>query len=245
MHSQASRPPRCVSAGSATRAAGFSRWFSGSAAALLLGLCLAGGDARAATAPDLNACGNPPPAPDADKGRRDYRTLSLTKEGQGDMKVFQKYHLEKAVANLRAGVPSAMMSDLHFVLSRVPNHHEALRLLVSYDRAGGRGRGFPPAACYIEWAAKFAPDDVVALSSAGYFYSRRGETERAIEWYEQALKIDPVAAEPNYNLGLAYFQTKNYEKSMAHARQAYASGYPLPGLRDKLKSVGAWRETPE
>jgi hypothetical protein len=46
----------------------------------------------------------------------------------------------------------------------------------------------------------------------------------------------------NYNIGLIYFDLKDYEKSLSFAQRAYGSGLPLPGLRDKLKRVGKWEE---
>jgi tetratricopeptide (TPR) repeat protein len=46
------------------------------------------------------------------------------------------------------------------------------------------------------------------------------------------------SAEINYALGLAYFEAKQYEKSRKYARQAYAQGYPLPGLGQKLAHEG-------
>jgi tetratricopeptide (TPR) repeat protein len=44
----------------------------------------------------------------------------------------------------------------------------------------------------------------------------------------------------HYNLGLAYFELKDYDQALEHAKRAYALGHPLPGLRDKLKRAGKW-----
>jgi hypothetical protein len=32
------------------------------------------------------------------------------------------------------------------------------------------------------------------------------------------------------------------DRALEHAHRAYALGYPLPGLRNRLKRAGAWRE---
>jgi tetratricopeptide (TPR) repeat protein len=46
------------------------------------------------------------------------------------------------------------------------------------------------------------------------------------------------SAELQYALGLSYFQRKEFEKARDAARKAYQLGYPLPGLRDRLKKSG-------
>ena len=46
------------------------------------------------------------------------------------------------------------------------------------------------------------------------------------------------SAELENALGLAYCDKKQYEQAREHARKAYALGYPLPGLRDKLAKAG-------
>lgn len=46
------------------------------------------------------------------------------------------------------------------------------------------------------------------------------------------------SAELQYALGLSYLDAKQYEEAREHARKAYELGYPLPGLRDKLRTAG-------
>ena len=41
-----------------------------------------------------------------------------------------------------------------------------------------------------------------------------------------------------------YVKKKEYEKASAHAQKAYALGFPLPGLKNKLKAAGKWKEPP-
>ena len=43
-----------------------------------------------------------------------------------------------------------------------------------------------------------------------------------------------------YNLGLAYFRLKDYDKALFHAQRAYARGAQLPGLERMLRNVGKW-----
>jgi TPR repeat protein len=52
----------------------------------------------------------------------------------------------------------------------------------------------------------------------------------------------PDNATAHYNLGLLYFDKKNYSKAKVHAEKAYALNFPLPGLRNRLKKVGKWSD---
>ena len=45
-----------------------------------------------------------------------------------------------------------------------------------------------------------------------------------------------------YNLGLAYLDVKQYDEALSHAHRAYEMGVTLPGLRNRLKAAGQWRE---
>ena len=44
------------------------------------------------------------------------------------------------------------------------------------------------------------------------------------------------------DLGLAYADLKQYDKALESAHRAYGAGFPLPGLKNKLKRAGKWRE---
>ena len=46
------------------------------------------------------------------------------------------------------------------------------------------------------------------------------------------------SAEISHFLSLLLLQQGHYEESRTFARQAYANGYPLPGLRDRLARAG-------
>jgi hypothetical protein len=41
-----------------------------------------------------------------------------------------------------------------------------------------------------------------------------------------------------YNWGLTEFESKNFDEAARLAGLAYAGGYPLPGLKNKLTEVG-------
>jgi len=76
----------------------------------------------------------------------------------------------------------------------------------------------------------------------GIYLARIGDNDDAIEQLELAEKDAPSDANVLYNLGLLYFDKKNYDKALAYAKRAYKRGFPLPGLKNKLAGVGRWEE---
>jgi tetratricopeptide (TPR) repeat protein len=68
---------------------------------------------------------------------------------------------------------------------------------------------------------------------------RKGKNpQEAIDVLEQGNKLTSYkSAEINYALGLLYFDRHDYAAARECATRAYALGYPLPGLRNKLKRV--------
>ena len=52
--------------------------------------------------------------------------------------------------------------------------------------------------------------------------------------------LSPEDYNTHYNLGLLYFDKKNFAKSKEHAKIAYDQGFPLPGLKNKLTKAGQW-----
>ncbi len=52
--------------------------------------------------------------------------------------------------------------------------------------------------------------------------------------------LEGKSSEIHYFLGLTLVDLKRYEEAVEHARKAYALGYPLQGLRKKLKAAGHW-----
>jgi hypothetical protein len=53
------------------------------------------------------------------------------------------------------------------------------------------------------------------------------------------------SAEIQYNLGLINLELGDTTAANVNARQAYRLGYPLPGLKDRLRKLGKWSDTDE
>jgi tetratricopeptide (TPR) repeat protein len=182
------------------------------------------------------SCG-PPVA--IDGGRHDYRQRLNDPELDRLSKLQVQFHLEPALKALQTGYWTNVFSNLDFTLKHWPNYEPALRLLVDAAFTPGAPRNHR-AHCYLLWGRDFAPNDPAVWSSSALYYWRKRDLEAASLMWRQALELDPASAEIQYNLGLVSFAQKDYTKAREYARAAYDAGYPLPGLRKKLESVGRW-----
>lgn len=101
--------------------------------------------------------------------------------------------------------------------------------------------GYPASAeCYFDRAIRWRPNDPTVRLIHGLYLHLTGNLQGALAEYKLAERIQPNSADLQYNLGLLYFDTKQYALAKEHAKKAYQLGYPLPGLRKKLTSVGQW-----
>ncbi len=96
--------------------------------------------------------------------------------------------------------------------------------------------------CYFERAIRFAPDDGNVRMVYGTYLFKIGRKEEALKELETAESMSVDSGNFHYNIGLIYFDMKNYEKALSHAHRAYELGYQLPGLKRKLQDVGKWQE---
>ncbi|SDG66588.1 ABC transporter permease [Janthinobacterium sp. YR213] len=173
----------------------------------------------------------------------DY-TSAQDREG---LSVVEKFHFSRAVETLAQGLTGSLGADISYTLEHFPNHHRAL---ASMAKLGLRLKSAqPPGArytvsCYFERAIAFAPHDVTARMVYGSYLLSTGQDATALEQLDAASRLAPEQATIQYNLGLMYVKKKEYEKASAHAQKAYALGFPLPGLKNKLKAAGKWKEPP-
>jgi tetratricopeptide (TPR) repeat protein len=178
-------------------------------------------------------------------GHIDYRLKDSSPVVQKGVDDLDHYHVNLAVDELKTGSHYRSIKDnLDFALRHSPNHQVALQTLVRYDREGGKTWDFPETKCYLYWAQIFAPDDWAVWIVGGYYFWAKNNIARAERWYRQALELNPDSADAHYNLGLLYVQLSEYDKALVHAHAAYAAGYPLPGLRNKLERAGKWKDAP-
>ena len=173
-------------------------------------------------------------------GPFDYRTHKK------ELEIVEGAHFTPEVERLERGNRSGVNpgGDIDYTLRASPNHHRALKAMMDLSRKEKRD---PPVggrysvSCWFQRAEVYRPDDAMVKVLHGIFLLRSGSKNEAIAKLEQAASIDSSDANIQYNLGLAYFDVGQHEKALKSAHRAYAAGFPLPGLREKLKRAGKWR----
>jgi tetratricopeptide (TPR) repeat protein len=174
----------------------------------------------------------------ADVKMYDYRLRNSEYFAGRQASNLERYHLSKARKAVAAKHAPSVMSNLDFALRHCPNHHEALQLLIRWELDGGSMQSYKRSNCYLDWARGFVPDDETVLTLGGAYFFKKRQIPMAEAWYRKAIEVAPTSAEANYNYGLVLFELKQYEEARRRAKAAYASGFPLPGLRDKLQKAG-------
>jgi len=152
-------------------------------------------------------------------------------------------HFTSSVENLESGNRGYLGGDLDYTLRHIPNHHRALYAMMRFALRSGRET--PPhvrypMACWFKRAEEFAPHDGVVRMIHGVYLADKGNLSKGIKMVEKGLDMQPGNPTIAYNLGLLYFRAKRYDDARKQAKSAYAKGFPLPGLREMLKSAGEW-----
>ncbi|MDR2839007.1 MAG: hypothetical protein LBV49_10675 [Azonexus sp.] len=180
----------------------------------------------------------------------DYRTAP-----QEQLNLVERPHFRTEHATILKGQTEAssgygqsyggLMAGFDYTLRVFPNHHLALQ---DIDRLGLMLKTEKPAKahfsleCYYKRAIAFVPDDSVVRLLYGLYLNRRGRIKEGVEQLQAAEENAPDDSNVQYNLGLAWFQIKDYDKAREYAKRAYEGGFPLPGLRQMLIKAGQWKE---
>lgn len=158
--------------------------------------------------------------------------------------IVDKAHFTPQVESLTRGQSGSLVRDLDYTLRAFPNHSRALwamaRYHLSLQRRSEKSDSPYSIDCYFDRALHWRPNDANVWLIHGMYLAKKGELDEALAKYEMALKLEPESAEINYNAGLAYFDRRDYARARGLAEKAYALGYPLPGLKNKLAEVGQW-----
>lgn len=96
--------------------------------------------------------------------------------------------------------------------------------------------------CWFQRAVRFAPDDELVRAIYGYYYSRRGKPAEARAQLEKATSVGSSNSSVYVYSAFAYIEIKDYEKAQEAAKTAYQLGYSLPGLRNRMKREGKWKD---
>lgn len=174
-------------------------------------------------------------------GPFDYRHIDPKK-----LMLIEEYHFTRQVEMLRKGRSGvAIGPDLRYTLNSIPNHPRALRSTAEYFRRSPTRASLEMnmgLACWFERAVAYRPDDAMVRILYADELLKQGKRDDALTHLVVAEQNAGDSATAHYNLGLLFIDLKQMDRAAEHARQAYALGAPLPGLRNKLAQAGQWRE---
>ncbi len=174
-----------------------------------------------------------------------YGPLDYRKRGEVNLEIVENAHFTPEVEAGIKGNTSYLGGDLDYTLRAIPNHPRALATLAMValrDKQVKVPATKWPVECYFNRAIRFAPDDAAVRATYGTYLLALGKTDDAVGMFATAVEMAPEDPTINYNAGLAYLKKKEYAKSLVHAKKAYALGFPLPGLKNKLVAAGKWDE---
>lgn len=144
----------------------------------------------------------------------------------------------------KKGQSGTIAGDISYTLAVFPNHPRALHAMSNLalrQRTAHLVDSKYSVDCWFDRAFRFRSNDPIPRMIYGAYLLKTGKTEEAVKSLEMAAEIGPDDGNINYNLGLAYFESKQYEKSLEHAHIAERQGFRLPGLKNKLIRAGKWR----
>ena len=162
-----------------------------------------------------------------------------------EVKIVESYHFTPKVESLTGGESALLGGDIGYTLNVWPNHHRAL---MSMANLAIREKTSKPAGarytieCYFERAKRMNPNDGMVDLVHAIYESRLDRWQDALKDAKKAEEQLPESRDVHYNLGLIYFNLKDYPNAREHAKKAYALGHQLPGLRQKLQSAKQWDE---
>lgn len=137
--------------------------------------------------------------------------------------------------------------DISYTLHAFPNHHRALMSMAALSQKEKTTKPFGSpynVECWFSRAIVFRPDDnVVRLIYASFLVKAKRNDEAEHQLSVAVSRADDNAFTYN-NIGMVYFDMKNYEKAQMYAHKAIRLGLGIPTLKDQLNSVGKWSEPP-
>lgn len=163
-----------------------------------------------------------------------------------ELEVVEENHFTNEMENLVDEETGYAIDGIHYTIMAWPNHHRALNSAVKY-RLQHRG-DWPtvtrtaPAECYLQRAIKFSPKDPTPYMLYGILLHKMKQYDESLKAYRNANRLLPNDILTQYNIGLVLVELKNYKEAEQVAKKVYATGFPLPGLKNKLVAAGHWKD---
>lgn len=136
-------------------------------------------------------------------------------------------------------------ADLDYTLRAIPNYHRALIVLMRFAEREKSPQ--PPGTrfsvdCYFKRAIAFTPDDAIVRMIYSTYLNSQGNAPEANSQLSVATGYAADNPFTHFNIGLHYFDLKNYDMALVQAHKAMALGWTQVDLRDRLQAVGKWVE---
>jgi Tfp pilus assembly protein PilF len=158
---------------------------------------------------------------------------------QRKVELVEKHHFTPEVAALIRGSTTKLPGDIHYTLRHVPNHYGALESMARFQlQQPVESDRYFTVDCYFERALAFRPKDARLYMLYGTYLHRARRLDQAQVLYTRAEELGLTSPELYYNRGLLEFERNNLDAAATYASKAYAGGYPLPALRNKLAKAG-------
>ena len=134
-------------------------------------------------------------------------------------------------------------NDIDYTLRAIPNNHRALlammRLGEKEKTPQPRGAHFA-VECYFQRAIAFRSDDAIVRMIYSTYLNSKARIPDATAQLGAAVALAKDNGFTHYNIGLHFFDLKNYDKALVQAHKAMALGFLQTGLQDQLEQVGKW-----
>lgn len=164
---------------------------------------------------------------------------------KAELPIVEINHFTPEVETLQRGKSSSIGGDLDYTLRAFPNHARALVAMVNLgikERTARPNGSRYTVECWLIRAVQFRPNDATARVIYASFLSKAGRRPQAVKELEAAEAAGASSPNFHYNLGLAYLDVGDFEKSLYNAHKAYLGGFNLPGLKSRLMKAGKWRD---
>lgn len=174
-----------------------------------------------------------------------------TEDKAKHLHIVEKFHFTPEVENHIKGMSGYLGSDLNYTLMAWPNHTRALLSIIRLEEKlknhiikfeNPENLLKTPVECYLQRAINFSPEDAASLSLFGFFLKNQNRLTESKKYYERALQIEPDNSKIAYSYGLLLLEMKDYDSALEYAKRAYQNKSAPSGLRNKLKSLGRWRD---
>jgi tetratricopeptide (TPR) repeat protein len=152
-------------------------------------------------------------------------------------------YLKRAKAssgNLREASLKRALSEIQFTARNINKDHSwypeiYIDMAKVHFEMGDKKAGFDT----LRGLLKTHKNNSLSYTALAYYLKRNGDAKAALKVLKQAPEnLQAESAELNYFLGWYSLDAGQADEAVQYATRAYQLGYPVPGLRNKLRAQG-------